>query len=68
MALTKGVANGSIVFGFIILTLALGCIAGGALAINKLNETVLSIGLWAGYVSLKHFVVHLKSSGFGQVE
>ena len=58
MALTKGIANGSIVFGFIILTLSLGCIAGGAFEITKLNVAVLTTGLWAGYVSLKHFAVY----------
>jgi hypothetical protein len=59
MALSRGTANASVFLGFIILTLAFGCIAAGAFAMSKFNAWLLSIGLWAIYVSLIIYFVFL---------
>ncbi len=51
MGLSRGIAHTCVVFGFVIILLACGCIAAGAFAMSKLNIVASSIGLWAIYVS-----------------
>ena len=51
MASSRGVFVCSVVVGFMIMVVAFGCIAGGAVAIYKLEDLgVASIGIWAVYV------------------
>ena len=55
MALRRRWAYASIVMGFGILALTIGCIVGGAVSMSNLNNVGLaSGGLWAIYVSLIH--------------
>jgi hypothetical protein len=64
--LSKGISYSSVVFGFVFLVLAVGCVAAGAVAMSKFNAPLSSIGLWAIYVSLiiPFVILHLKSIFF----
>ena len=64
MRLSKGISNASAVFGFIILVLAVGCIAVGAVTMSKFNDAVSSIGLWAIYFLIPGIL--LVVAGFGR--
>ena len=51
MGLSRGIAYTCVVFGFVIILLACGCIAAGAFAMSKLSVVASTVGLWAIYVS-----------------